>query len=133
MMYLENILSFCHLGGVKCDGDKYFDGDLEFRDFPDFIKRITDVYQMSETTSYVDWEFEGLANIVYTFPLGDPQTTCETDYLDMFVREIMQETGKNIHLDNLLSRLYWHFLQDDKDSVWHELVSYYYKAVGDKP
>lgn len=129
-MYLENILRFCHYGGVKSSSDKYFDGNQEFNDFPNFIRRITDVYEMSETTSYVDWEFESLANIVYTFPLGDPRATCETEYLDKFVQEITKDAGKNNHLNHLLSKLYWHFLQNDKEAVWQTLVSYYYKAVG---
>ncbi|WP_312299108.1 hypothetical protein [Stutzerimonas nitrititolerans] len=132
-MYLQNILQFCNYGGVSCAGDKFFDGDLEFQDFPNFIRRITDVYEMSETTSFVDWEFEGLANIVYTFPLGDPRTTCETEYLDKFVCEILKDAGKNHHLDSLLAKLYWYFLHDDKEAVWQTLVAYYNKAVGSNP
>lgn len=129
MMYLQNILKFCQAGEVAFRDGKYYFGDSEFTTFISFFLYVSDVYSMSGTIDYVDWEFEFLSNTAYDatskFKIDD-----DAEFVRMLLNRVYDELGKNDDLDNLMSRLYWAFQNNEVDVAWNALVAYNRKALG---
>jgi len=128
MMYLQNILKFCQGVEVTFRDGKYYFGDSEFSTFIDLFQHVSDVYNMSGTTKYVDWEFELLSNTAYDatskFKIDD-----DVEFVRMLLNRVYDELGKNDDLDNLMSRMYWAFRNNEVYVVWNALVAYTRKAL----
>ena len=128
MMYLQNILKFCQGGEIAFTDGKYFFGDSEFTTFIAFFQYVSDVYNLSGTTEYVDWEFEFLSNTAYDatskFKIDD-----DVEFVRMLLNRVYDELGKNGDLDDLVARVYWAFRNSEVDVAWNALVAYNQKAL----
>lgn len=130
-MYLQNILKFCRGGEIAFQDGKYYFGDSEFTTFIAFFQYLSDVYNMSGTTEYVDWEFEFLSNTAYDatskfkFKIDD-----DVEFVRMLLNRVYDELGKNDEIDNLMSRVYWAFRNNNVDAAWDALLAYNRKALG---
>lgn len=128
MMYLQNIIRFCALAKIRFEDDKYYFDEMEFDIFIGFFRYVEQVYSFSETTSYVDWEFEYLTNTadsaINTFKID-----VDVQFLGYLMNRVYEELGRNEHLDALMTRLYWCLRSGSIDAAWEALVNYANKAV----
>ncbi|WP_312593876.1 hypothetical protein [Stutzerimonas nitrititolerans] len=132
MIYLSHFLNFCNAAKVRVEKDIYIDGDHEFSSFKEFFDWIAQVYEIGGTINYIDYEFQYLTDLIWTVSgIEKTKGLDDLEFLSALVRRVFVELKDGAAgLEYVMSKLYWHFLQDDKEAVWQTLVSYYYKAVG---
>lgn len=128
MMYLQNIIRFCALAKIRFVSDKYFLGELEFDTFIGFFSYLEQMYSFSETTTYIDWEFEYLTNNT-SDELGKFKFADDVQFLAHLIDHIYGEMGSNQPLDDLMARMYWCIKTGNIDSSWTFLTAYAHQAA----
>lgn len=128
MMYLQNIIRFCAFAKIRFEGNKYFLDQLEFDTFIAFFSYIDQMYSFSETTTYIDWEFEHLSNVasdaIEKFKVSD-----DVEFLAYLLNRFYEDMGRNEPLDALMAQLYWSMKTGNIDAAWKYLTAYAQQAA----
>ena len=128
MMYLQNIIRFCSLAKIKFEGDKYCLDEKEFDSFIAFFSYVDQVYSFSETTTFVDWEFEYLTSTA-SDAIDKFKITDDVQFLAYLLNRVYDELGHNQALDALMARLYWCLKTGNIDIGWKSLTDYAHQAA----
>lgn len=127
-MYLQNIFRFCAFAKIRFESNKYFLDELEFDTFIAFFSYIDQMYSFSETTTYIDWEFEHLSNVasdaIDKFKVSD-----DVEFLTYLLNRIYEDMGRNEPLDALMARLYWCLKTGNIEAAWTSLTAYAHQAA----
>ncbi|WP_179179374.1 hypothetical protein [Pseudomonas sivasensis] len=129
MMYLQNIIRFCSPADVRCEKGQYYFDQMEFSKFIDLFRYVELVYSFSETTTFVDWDFEYLAATLDQV-LEQNAITDDLEFLDFIVGRIFEVLGRNEALDALAGKLYWCLRNSDVDAACNALAGYFQQASG---
>lgn len=129
-MYLDNFLRFHYLSELQGAKHGGFVG-LDTITFKQYFDDLASAYELV-STSYIDHQLEYLTDLIWTL-VGKEKTDGMNDleFLDALVRRVFVELKDGTPgLEFLMSKLYWHFIHDDFESVWRCLVDYYNTAAG---
>lgn len=129
-MYLQNFIRFHYLGEQAAKLGKDYP-EIKYVTFRQYFEDHAFIYEIG-ASSYIDYEFEYLTDAIW--PLAAKEKTDglnDLELLHVLVRRVFVELKAGTPgLDDLMSKLYWHFLRGDSDSVWRCLVDYYNTAAG---
>lgn len=129
-MYLENFLRFHYLSELQGAKHGRFAG-FDAITFKQYFDDLASSHELVSTT-YIDYQLEYLTDTIWTLT-GKEKTDGldDLEFLHVLVRRVFIELKDGTPgLEYVMSKLYWHFLQNDVDGVWRELVSYYKTAAG---
>lgn len=128
-MYLDNFLRYHRLN--ELDAARTGVAPIQYITFRQYFEDHACVYEFF-SSSYIDYEFEYLTDTIWTIS-GKEKTDGldDLEFLHVLVRIVFVEfKDHKPGLDLLMSKLYWHFVSDDFNSIWNCLVEYYNTAAG---
>lgn len=128
MMYFQNIIRFLSLAKIRFEGSRYFLDEMEFESFIAFFGYVEQVYSFSETTTFIDWEFEYLTTTA-SDAIDKWKITDDVEFLAYLLNRVYDELGRNQALDDLMARLYWCLKIGNIDIAWKSLTDYAHQAA----
>jgi len=128
MMYLQNIIRFCAFSKIRFEGSKYYLDELEFDTFIAFFSYIDQMYSFSETTTYIDWEFEYMSNTA-SDAIDKHKISDDVEFLGYLLSRAFEDMGRNQALDTIMAKIYWCVKTGNIDSAWASLAAYAHQAA----